>query len=137
MVSTLDVSVDAIRRLQLKKQGIGEPPNTATKRKVEDTIERLNCVQIDTINVVERAHYFTLWTRLGQYRKEDLYRLAYEDRRIFEGWGHAMCYMPMDHYRYLIAANKERAKSKIIHTGWFSRVDPDIVEAALERVTKE
>jgi uncharacterized protein len=137
MASTLEVSVDAVRRLQLEKQGIGELPKRATKKSVEQTIERLNCVQIDTINVVERAHYFTLWTRLGQYRKEDLYSLAYEDRRIFEGWGHAMCYMPMDHYRYLITANKERAKSKVIHTGWFSRVDSDTVNVTLERVKNE
>jgi hypothetical protein len=137
MVSELNVSVDAARRLQLEKQGIGDPPGKATKRRVEETIGRLGCVQIDTINVVERAHYFTLWTRLGQYKKADLHSLAYEDRRIFEGWGHAMCYMPMDHWRYLIAANKERAKSKVIHTGWFSRVDPALVDSALERVRKE
>ena len=137
MVSALDVSVDAARRLQLEKQGIGDLPKRATKRNVEETIERLGCVQIDTINVVERAHYFTLWTRLGQYRKDDLHALAYEDKRIFEGWGHAMCYMPMDHWKYLIAANKERAKSRVIHTGWFSRVDPAIVDSALERVRRE
>jgi uncharacterized protein len=137
MVSPLNVSVDAVRRLQLEKQGIGEPPKRATRKSVEETVNRLGCVQIDTINVVERAHYFTLWTRLGQYRKEDLYRLAYEDRHIFEGWGHAMCYMPIDHYRYLIAANRERARSRVIHTGWFSRVAPEIVDAALERVKKE
>ena len=117
MVSALKVSVDAVRRLQLEKQGIGEPPKRVTKRRVEETIGRLGCVQIDTINVVERAHYFTLWTRLGRYRKEDLHALAYEDRRVFEGWGHAMCYMPMDHWRYLIAANRERARSRVIHTG--------------------
>ena len=137
VVSALNVSVDAVRRLQLEKQGIGKPPQRVTKRKVEETIEHLGCVQIDTINVVERAHYFTLWTRLGQYRKDDLYTLAYEDRRVFEGWGHAMCYMPMDHWKYLIAANKERARSRVIHAGWFSRVDPDMVDSTLERVKKE
>ena len=137
MVSALKVSVDAVRRLQLEKQGIGEPPKRVTKRRVEETIGRLGCVQIDTINVVERAHYFTLWTRLGRYRKEDLHALAYEDRRVFEGWGHAMCYMPMDHWRYLIAANRERVRSRVIHTGWFSRVDPDLVDSALERVRRE
>ena len=137
MVSPLDVSVDAARRLQLEKQGIGDSPKKATKKKVEETIGRLGCVQIDTINVVERAHYFTIWTRLGQYKKTDLPSLAYEDRRVFEGWGHAMCYMPMDHWRYLITANRERAKSKVIHTGWFSRVDPALVDSALERVRKE
>ncbi len=137
MVSALRVSVDAVRRLQLEKQGIGEPPKRATKKRMEDTIERLRCLQIDTINVVERAHYFTLWTRLGQYKKDDLYKLAYDDRSIFEGWGHAMCYMPMDHWRYLIAANKERAHSKVINTGWFSRVAPDVVDSVLERIKNE
>jgi uncharacterized protein YcaQ len=127
MVSILEVSTDAVRRLQLEKQGVGEPSKRATKRKVEEAIRRLGCVQIDTINIVERAHFFTIWTRLGQYRKEDLHTLAYEDRRIFEGWGHAMCYMPMDHWRYLIAANKERSKSKVIHTGWFSRDRKSVV----------
>jgi len=43
----------------------------------------------------------------------------------------------MDHWRYLIAANKERAKSKVIHTGWFSRVDPEIVDLVLDRVRRE
>ncbi len=137
MFSSLKVSVDAVRRLQLEKQGIGDPPRRATKRRVEETIGRLGCLQIDTINVVERAHYFTLWTRLGKYRKEDLHSLAYEDRRVFEGWGHAMCFMPMGDWRYLIAANRERAKSKVIHTGWFSRVDPGVVDSTLERVRRE
>jgi uncharacterized protein YcaQ len=137
MVSALKVSVDTVRRLQLEKQGIGEPPKKTTKKRVEETVGQLGCVQIDTINVVERAHYFTLWTRLGQYKKADLHTLAYEDRYIFEGWGHAMCYMPMKDWRYLIAANRERAKNKIIHTGWFSRVEPEIVDSVLDRVRKE
>jgi uncharacterized protein YcaQ len=137
MASPLKVSVDAVRRLHLEKQGIGEPPKKTTKKRVEETVKRLGCVQIDTINVVERAHYFTLWTRLGQYKKADLYTLAYKDRCIFEGWGHAMCYMPMTDWRYLIAANRERAKNKIIHTGWFSRVEPEVVDSVLDRVRKE
>ena len=137
MVSELKVSVDSARRLQIEKQHIYEPPKKVSKKRVEETIRRLGCVQIDTINVVERAHYLTLWTRLGQYRKDDLHTLANEDKRIFEGWGHAMCYMPMSEWRYLIAANRERARSRIIHTGWFSRVDLDIVDYVLERVRKE
>ena len=137
MVSALRVSIDAARRLQLEKQGIGAPLRRVTKERVCETIERLGCLQIDTINIVERAHYFTLWTRLGQYRKEDLYKLAYENRRLFEGWGHAMCYMPMRDWRYMIAANKQRAKDAVIHKGWFSRVEPDIVDAVRKRIKTE
>lgn len=137
MVSALKVSKDAARRLQLEKQGIGDPPRKVTKKQVYDTVEGLGCLQIDTINVVERAHYFTLWTRLGQYEKEDLHTLAYKDWCLFEGWGHAMCYMPMNDWRYLIAANKQRAKDAIIHKGWFSRVEPDIIDAVRRRIKTE
>jgi hypothetical protein len=137
MVSALKVSVNAVRRLQIEKQGIGEPPKKTTKKRVEETVGRLGCVQIDTINVVERAHHFTIWTRLGHYKKADLYSLAYEDRLLFEGWGHAMCYMPMKDWRYLIAANRERAKSRVIHTGWFSRVEPKVVDSVMERIKGE
>jgi uncharacterized protein YcaQ len=137
MVQTQKASVDAVRRLQLEKQGIGELPKSTTKKRIEETLGRLGCVQIDTINVVERAHYLTLWSRLGQYKKSDLYSLAYEDRLVFEGWGHAMCYMPMDHWRFLIAANQDRAKNRVLHTGWFSQVDPNIVDLVLNRVRRE
>jgi uncharacterized protein YcaQ len=137
MVQTQKASVDAVRRLQLEKQGIGELPKSTTKKRIEETLGRLGCVQIDTINVVERAHYLTLWSRLGQYKKSDLYSLAYEDRLVFEGWGHAMCYMPMDHWKFLIAANQDRAKNRVLHTGWFSQVDPNIVDSVLNRVRRE
>lgn len=137
MVSALKISKDAARRLQLEKQGIGDPPRKVTKKQVYDTVEGLGCLQIDTINVVERAHYFTLWTRLSQYEKEDLHTLAYKDWCLFEGWGHAMCYMPMNDWRYLIAANKQRAKDAVIHKGWFSRVEPDIIDAVRRRIKTE
>jgi uncharacterized protein YcaQ len=137
MVSALRVSLDAGRRLQLEKQGIGALPRRVTKKRVCETVERLGCLQIDTINVVERAHYFTLWTRLGQYEKEDLYILAYKDRRLFEGWGHAMCYMPMSDWRYMIAANMQRAKDSVIHNGWFSRIEPDIIDTVRKRIKTE
>ncbi len=137
LVEPIAVSIDATRRLQLEKQGIGEPPKRVTKKRIEETVGRLGCVQIDTINVVERAHYLTLWTRLGRYNKEDLHNLAYTDQRLFEGWGHAMCYMPSSDWRYTIRANRERAKTRVIHTGWFSRVDDDLLEAVLERIRKE
>jgi uncharacterized protein YcaQ len=137
MVSPLRVSVDAARRLQIEKQGVGAPPKRATKKSIEGVVNRIGCLQIDTINVYERAHYFTLWTRLGSYKKEDLYKLAYEDRRIFEGWGHAMCYMPWDHYRHLNAPRRWRKERRANGEGWYSRVDTEVVDAVLERVKKE
>ncbi len=66
------------------------------------TIERLGYIQIDTISVVQRAHHHTLWTRFPDYDPEMLYTLQAKDRRIFEFWGHAASYLPMNDYRYYL-----------------------------------
>lgn len=60
---------------------------------------RLGYVQIDTINVVERAHHHTLWSRVPGYRPEMLGSLQKEGR-VFEYWAHAMCFLPATDYRY-------------------------------------
>ena len=112
-------------------------PRRVTKKSIYDVVDRLGCIQIDTINVVERAHYLTIWTRLRSYDRRYLYDIAYKDRRIFEGWGHAMCYMPLKDYRYLINANNERAQDSVIHKGWFSRVDPETIEIVRQRIKTE
>ena len=80
----------------------------ANKKKIYSTINGLGCLQIDTISVVERAHYLTLWSRLGNYQKHHLDSLAYEDRKLFEYWAHAACYVPTEHYRYYIESMKVR-----------------------------
>jgi hypothetical protein len=62
----------------------------------------LGYVQIDTLHVVQRAHYVTLWARFGAYPVEDFDRLIYTtgQRRLYEGWGHAASIIPLEHYRY-------------------------------------
>ncbi len=137
MGSARVVSVDTVRRLQIEKQGIFATPKRASRKTIEGVVNRVGSLQIDTINVVERAHYFTLWTRLGYYKKEDLHKLAYDDRRIFEGWGHAMCYMPWEFYRYLISSFKWRKERLSAGEGWYSRVGKDVIASVLERVKKE
>ncbi len=61
-------------------------------------VEKLGYVQIDTINVLNRAHHHTLWTALPHYESQDLHRAQAEEKRIFEYWGHAMSYLPMHDY---------------------------------------
>jgi uncharacterized protein YcaQ len=68
----------------------------ATLREIQATVERLGCVQIDTLQMVQRSQYLVLWSRLGNYNPADLDRLAYEPqhRALFEGWQHAACLIP-------------------------------------------
>jgi uncharacterized protein YcaQ len=55
-------------------------------------------VQIDSINVVERAHYLTVWSRFGAYDRRALDRLVYRRRALFEYWAHAASLVADEHF---------------------------------------
>jgi uncharacterized protein YcaQ len=87
------------RRIALAAQGFGAPRSEgeASKREVRRLIERLGAVQIDSVNVLARAHTLPAFSRLGRYRTEDLAALAYGGRRraLFEYWGHEASLLPV------------------------------------------
>lgn len=59
-------------------------------RDVQAVTRRLAQFQIDSINVVTRAQFMPLFSRLGPYDQGLLERAAYQSpRRLFEYWGHA------------------------------------------------
>lgn len=106
----MTVKRDVAKRLMLIKQGIGEFPSKSNKNDVYKTVKKLGCIQIDTINVIERAHYITLWSRLDNYKKEYLNELAYKDKKLFEYEGHAASFIPFQDYRYFIHSMRVRKK---------------------------
>ena len=55
-------------------------------------------VQIDSINVIDRAHYLTAWSRFGPYDRRSFDRLVYRRRALFEYWAHAACLIPAAHF---------------------------------------
>jgi uncharacterized protein YcaQ len=121
----------------LEKQGIGKFQDNVDKYDVYNTVDRLGCLQIDTINVVERSHYLTLWTRLGQYEKEYLDNLAYKDRMLFEYWAHSACYVPFKDYRYYIKSmNVRRGEMRAKFSKW-GKANPKMLDGVLERILKE
>lgn len=62
----------------------------------------MHVLQIDSVNVVERAHHLTLFARLGRY-DTGLLKRALEDRRVFEYWARMASFAPIEDfplYRY-------------------------------------
>jgi uncharacterized protein len=57
----------------------------------------LGVVQIDSVNVLARAHTLPAFSRLGPYRVDDLQALAYAGprRALFEYWGHEASLLPV------------------------------------------
>ena len=131
------VTPQAVRRLTLEKQLLTSPPSNPGKAPVYETVEQLGCVQIDSINVVERAHYLTLWARLGHYQKKHLEELAYRDRKLFEYWAHGNSYIPTTHYRYFTKDMKEREKELLPRLKKRTGKGKELVETVLKRIKTE
>lgn len=101
-MSELRITRDEARAISVIAQGLDERPGRkATKEQVIEVIRRIGCLQIDTISVVARSHYLVLWSRLGNYDQQALDELHYPDRQIFEYWGHAASFLPIELYPYM------------------------------------
>jgi len=95
---SLTLSPDAARVLMVAAQGLDRRGNgTACKADVLHAIRRMGALQIDTINVVARAPYFALWSRLGAYEPRWLDELEAEGA-LFEYWAHEACFIPIEDY---------------------------------------
>jgi uncharacterized protein YcaQ len=92
-----ELSAAEARRLALASLGFGvKKPRRATAAHVRATARRLSAIQIDSVNVLARAHYLPTFSRYGPYSAAALDDLAYRKRELFEYWGHAACLLPVD-----------------------------------------
>jgi uncharacterized protein YcaQ len=96
------LSSSEARRLALGSLGFGaRKPGRVGTPHVRATAERLGAIQIDSVNVLARAHYVPTFSRYGPYVSSVLDDLAYRKRELFEYWGHAACFLPIDLYPLL------------------------------------
>jgi uncharacterized protein YcaQ len=92
------LSLVEARRLAVASQGFGTRPSAPSAAHLRRLAERLHAFQIDSVNVLIRAHYVPAFARLGAYRTEALDSLAYRKRSLFEYWGHEACLIPVSMY---------------------------------------
>ncbi|MGH3485712.1 MAG: winged helix-turn-helix domain-containing protein [Nocardioidaceae bacterium] len=86
------------RRVALAAQGFADRrPVAPNARALARVVDRLGLFQIDSINIVARAHYVPLFSRIGPYPPALLDR-AYgrAPRRLFEYWAHEASLVRVD-----------------------------------------
>ncbi len=129
------LSLETARTLAIVKQELHRRPPVADKRALLETIRKIGLLQLDTIHVVARSHYLVMLSRVGLYDRADLDSLLYPDRRLFEGWAHAACLVPVEDYPYfapVILARRERPLQP-----WLVRRLGDDAEEVLDTVLAE
>ncbi|MDX6200036.1 MAG: uncharacterized protein QOJ79_3187 [Actinomycetota bacterium] len=111
------LSLAAARRVALAAQGFTEPLPTGpvTKRHLKRVLARTNLLQMDSVNVFQRAHYVPVFSRVGSYDIALLDRMAYRDRELFEYWGHEASLLPVALHP-LLRWRMERARN--LEEGW-------------------
>ena len=91
------LSREEARLLLLRGQCLLDPPHgrRCGPAAVRKLIERLGFVQLDSINVLERAHHLTLFARNHAYRHAHLDAL-YTRGHVFEHWTHDASVLPIE-----------------------------------------
>jgi uncharacterized protein YcaQ len=81
----------------LAAQGFADarPESRVDRRHLRRMIDRIGLVQIDSVNVLVRAHELPAFARLGPYPRRLIKESTERHRELFEYWGHAACLMPM------------------------------------------
>lgn len=127
-------ALEPLVKLALARQGLGNRDTfEAGQGSVEEAINRLGYLQIDTISVVSRAHQHTLWNRLPDYEPHML-DAAIAERSVFEYWAHAAAYLPMRDYRFaqIRMRNMREGKSR-----WIRSTDTRLMRRVLKRIKSE
>jgi uncharacterized protein len=93
------LSLAEARRIALAAQGFGAPRlEKVTAGRWLRTLDRLSLHQIDSVNVLVRAHYLPTFSRHGPYDRSMIDVAAWggrKKRRLFEYWAHEASLLPL------------------------------------------
>lgn len=131
----LKISNRDARNLWLAVNGLGAAPTG--RLDTLGIIKELGFVQLDTIQVVSRAHHHILWSRNQNYRESRLDRLLAKDRTVFEHFTHDASVLPMG-FLPMWRRQFRRMKAKVERSAWYGRhLDEELVAAVKRRIAGE
>ncbi|MGH3974227.1 MAG: winged helix-turn-helix domain-containing protein, partial [Pseudonocardiaceae bacterium] len=137
--SVQTIGLAAARRTVLAAQGFADPrpSGPVTRRHLLRILGRIQLLQLDSVNVLARAHYLPVFSRLGPYPKDLLDGAAWASsvrcpRLLVEYWAHEASLVPVRDWPLLRSGAKK--------PGWWQEYGalaaraPDVVSAVLDAV---
>jgi uncharacterized protein len=129
------------RRLFLGAQALlDDPARPATKAALRRLITALGFVQVDSIDVVARAHHLVLHARLTGYQPRALTGLLEHERFLFEHWTHDAAAIPTAWYLHW-KPRFVRDRPRIEQNAWWQKLlGPDAARVSArtkERIARE
>ncbi|ANF56606.1 winged helix-turn-helix domain-containing protein [Halotalea alkalilenta] len=136
------LSASQARRLALSAQGFATPrPQRCDRGHLRRMLERIQVLQIDSVNAVVRAHYLPLFSRLGDYPRQLLDEAAWSagrHRQLFEYWGHEASLLPLELYPAMRWRMLEARAGVGIYKGLarFGAEHRDVIERVLGEIER-
>lgn len=127
-------TIERARRLALAAQGFADPrpPAQVDVRHFRRVLARVGVVQLDSVNVIARAHYLPFFSRLGPYDRDALDRWLWRSGELFEYWIHEASLSPLDRWPYVAYRMRRphpwKSIERIIHS------QPDFVDRVRSEV---
>ena len=109
---------------------------------VRRTLDRLGLFQIDSVNVLTRAHYLPAFSRVGDYDRASIEHDAWgpkRQRRMFEYWAHEASLLPLDLHPLLRwrMARAERGEIGYLALKRFAAERRTEAQAVLDRIVAD
>ncbi len=99
------LSLDRARRLTLTSLGLArgrpDPARRRDTRHLRSAVAAVRVVQLDSVNVLVRAHELPFWSRLGPHDRAQRDRWLWRSGELFDGWVHVASLAPMSVWPWL------------------------------------
>ena len=126
------------RRLSLRALGLADgrpaPGVRRDVRHLRSVSERLGVIQLDSVNVLARAHELPFWSRLGPHDRAGRDRWLWRSRELLEGWAHVASLTPAD--RWPLLAHRRAAFREGPSRTRFVAAHPGVLDAVLAEVAE-
>jgi len=108
----LELSASQARVLSLRQVGVDSDRDDS----VMAVVDRLGLLQVDSVNVFERAHYMPLFSRLGKFDKKELESaMGGFHPQLIEYWAHEASIVRIENwplYRWRMNAYRDKYSTK-------------------------